>query len=176
MLGDLSRAIGHPRFPGTCPVYRLRCATSTANGRKAEEVRNCLTDEGRPLGVGLQEQAPNHLRRLWSKATVVNAEGKGSDVTGSGDRQEEDRKGTTAEVSKVFRRWPKPQLVVTTGSTPTIPAYGRSGIRHERWPELAIRRLNGMWEPETPMLTKKSQVEEPQGREYGCGVQGRNSP
>src|SRR5262252_2217521 len=49
---------------------------------KAREVRNCLTDEGRPLGVGLQEQAPNHLRRLWPKATVVNAEGKGSDLPG----------------------------------------------------------------------------------------------
>jgi hypothetical protein len=52
------------------------------NSRKAEEVRNCLTDEGRPLGVGLQEQAPNHLRRLWPKATVVNAGGKGSDLPG----------------------------------------------------------------------------------------------
>src|SRR5262245_53976466 len=92
----------------TSTSNRLLCATSTANSRKAEEVRNCLTDEGRPLGVGLQEQTPNHLRRLWPKATVVNAEGKGSDVTGSGDRQEEDRKGTTAEVSKVIRRWPKP--------------------------------------------------------------------
>jgi hypothetical protein len=131
-----------------------------------------LTDEGRPLGVGLQEQAPNHLRRLWPKATVVNAEGKGSDVTGSGDRQEEARKGTTAEVSKVFRRWPKPQLVVTAGSTPTIPAYGRSGIRHERWPELAMRQLNGTWEPEIPMQTEKLQVEDPRGREYGCGVSG----
>ena len=66
-------------------------------------MRNCLTDEGRPLGVGLQEQAPNHLRRLWPKATVVNAEGKGSDVTGSGDRQEEDRKGITVEVSKAYK-------------------------------------------------------------------------
>ena len=36
-----------------------------------------MTAEGRPLGVGLQEQTPNHLRRLWPKATVVNAEGKG---------------------------------------------------------------------------------------------------
>jgi hypothetical protein len=27
-------------------------------------VRNCLTDEGRPLGTGLQEQVSNHLRRL----------------------------------------------------------------------------------------------------------------
>src|SRR5262249_14054341 len=56
---------------------RLQCETSAANGRKAEEVRNCLTDEGRPLGTGLQKQVPNHLRRLWPKARVVNAEGKG---------------------------------------------------------------------------------------------------
>jgi hypothetical protein len=40
-------------------------------------VRNCLTDEGRPLGIGLQERIPNHLRRLWPKAMVVSAEGKG---------------------------------------------------------------------------------------------------
>jgi hypothetical protein len=62
--------------------------------------RNCLTDEGRPLGTGLQEQVPNHLRRLWPKSKVVNAEGKGLARTRSGDRQEEDRKGTTIEVSK----------------------------------------------------------------------------
>ena len=61
---------------------------------------SCSTDEGRPLEIGLQEQIPNHLRRLWSKATVVSAEGKGLARTRSGDRQEEDRKGTTIEVSK----------------------------------------------------------------------------
>ena len=38
---------------------------------------NCLIDEGRPLGTGWQEQVPNHLRRLWSKAMVVSTEGKG---------------------------------------------------------------------------------------------------
>jgi len=70
---------------------------------------------GRPLGTGLQEQAPNHLRRLWPKATVVNAEGKGSDITESGDMQEEDRKGTTAEVSKVIRRCPKPRSYCCCG-------------------------------------------------------------
>jgi len=37
---------------------------------------------------------------------------------------------------------------------------------------LPRRRLNGTWEPETPMLTEKPQVEEPQGREYGSGVSG----
>jgi hypothetical protein len=78
----------------------VSCATSTANSRKAEEVRNCSTDEGRPLGTGSQEQVPNHLRRLCSKGKVVNAEGKGLEFTGSGNRQEEDRKGTTVEVSK----------------------------------------------------------------------------
>ena len=72
-------------------------------GPKGPNVCNCSTDEGRPLGIGLQEQVPNHLRRLWSKAMVVNAEGKGSGFTGSGDRQEEDRKGITDEVSKVIR-------------------------------------------------------------------------
>jgi len=65
-------------------------------------VRNYLTDEGRPLGTGLQGQVPNHLRRPWSKARVVNAEGKGLAWTRSGDRQEEDRKGTTEEVSKAM--------------------------------------------------------------------------
>ena len=55
----------------------------------------CSTDEGKPLGTGLQE-VPN--RR--STAMVVSTEGKGLARTRSGDRQEEDRKGTTIEVSK----------------------------------------------------------------------------
>jgi hypothetical protein len=69
-------------------------------GPRRARVCNCLIDEGRPLGTGLQEQVPNHLRRLWSKAMVVSAEGKGPGRTGSGDRQKEDRKGTTEDVSK----------------------------------------------------------------------------
>src|SRR5262252_229883 len=71
------RSPGATRPRGATPRGYSTCATSTANSRKAEEVRNCLTDEGRPLGTGLQEQVPNHLRRLWAKAMVVNAEGKG---------------------------------------------------------------------------------------------------
>jgi hypothetical protein len=137
-------------------------------------VRNCSTDEGRPLGTGLQEQVPNHLRRLCSKGKVVNAEGKGLEFTGSGDRQEEDRKGTTVEVSKRNSDDAQNRSRVTTaGQAPTIPVYGRSGIRHERWPELAMRRLNGTWEPEIPMVTETPQVDEPRGQEYECGAQGR---
>src|SRR5215813_3347081 len=72
-------------FRETCvqsTVSRLQCATSTANSRKAEEVHNYSTDEGRPLGTGLQEQVPNHLRRLCPKGKVVNAEGKGLELPG----------------------------------------------------------------------------------------------
>ena len=76
-----------------------RCATS-AKGRGGPNVCNCLIDEGRPLGTGWQEQVPNHLRRLWSKAMVVSTEGKGLGRTRSGDWQEEDRKGTTDDMSK----------------------------------------------------------------------------
>jgi hypothetical protein len=63
-------------------------------------VRDCLTDEGRPLGIGLQEQIPNHLRRLWPKGYGRERGRKRPGLTGSGVRQEEDRKETTVEVSK----------------------------------------------------------------------------
>ena len=66
-------------------------------------VRSCLTDEGGPLGTGLQEWVPNHLRRLWLNAMVLCVEGKGLAMTRSGVRQEEDCKVTTAEVSKPIR-------------------------------------------------------------------------
>ena len=38
--------------------------------------RGCTEDEGRPLGIGLQEQAPKHPKLLWSKAMVVSVEEK----------------------------------------------------------------------------------------------------
>jgi hypothetical protein len=69
-------------------------------GPKGPDVCNCSTDEGGPLETGWQEQVSNHLRRLWSKAMVVSAEGKGLGRTRSDGWQEEDRKGTTDDVSK----------------------------------------------------------------------------
>jgi len=38
--------------------------------------RSCTGDEGRPLGVGLQGQAPNPLKLLWSNARVVSVKEK----------------------------------------------------------------------------------------------------
>jgi len=67
-------------------------------------VRNCTKDEGRPLGVGLQEQASNHLKLLWSKALVVSVEEKAWQKTVSGEDQGDERKRTIDEVSK-YQRW-----------------------------------------------------------------------
>jgi hypothetical protein len=38
--------------------------------------RSCTRDEGRPLGAGLQGQAPNRLKLLWSNARVVSVKEK----------------------------------------------------------------------------------------------------
>jgi hypothetical protein len=85
---------------GEIPPRYSPCATSARAPVRAAGARNCTTDEGRPLGTSLQERVPNHLRLLWSKAMVVSAGGKGLGRTRSGDWQEEDRKGTTEDVSK----------------------------------------------------------------------------
>jgi hypothetical protein len=100
---------------------------------------------------------------------VVSARGKGPARTGSGVRQEEDRKETTIEVSKTAPDDVKTAAwLLLRDKALTAPVYGQSGIRHERWPELAMRRISGTWEPAIVMLTEKSQVETPRGREYGC--------
>jgi len=62
--------------------------------------RNCVKDEGGPLGAGLQEQAPNHLKLLWSKAMVVSVEEKSRQRIVAGVDQGDEYKRTTDEVSK----------------------------------------------------------------------------
>jgi RNA-directed DNA polymerase len=44
--------------------YADDCVPRAQRVERTQRVRNCATDEGRPLGTGLQEQVPNHLRRL----------------------------------------------------------------------------------------------------------------
>ncbi len=57
--------------------------------------RSCAEDEGGPLGAGLQEQASNHLKLLWSKAMVVSVEEKAWQKTVSDVDQGDERKRTT---------------------------------------------------------------------------------
>lgn len=41
------------------------------------EVLLCYTeDEGRPLGIAIQVEVPNHFKLLWPKATVVSVKEK----------------------------------------------------------------------------------------------------
>jgi hypothetical protein len=65
-----------------------------------KSVRNCARDEGRSLGVGLQEQAPNHLKLRWLRARVVSVKDKSRHKIAAGVGQEDERKRTTDEVSK----------------------------------------------------------------------------
>src|SRR6266404_1931580 len=102
-LRPVGRSLAQESGSGRChcrPVCRRSCATNTKGRKGLAVVRNCFTDEGRSLGTGLQEQVPNHLRRLWSKGMVVSTGGKGLGRTRSGGWQEEDCKGTTDDVSK----------------------------------------------------------------------------
>jgi hypothetical protein len=48
----------------------------------------------------LQEQAPNHLKLLWSKAMVVSVEEKSRHKIVAGVDQGDEYKRTTDEVSK----------------------------------------------------------------------------
>jgi len=66
--------------------------------------RGCTRDEGRPLGVGLQERAPNRFKLHGSRALVVSVDGKGTAKTVPGEVQGGERKRTTDEVSKRIRR------------------------------------------------------------------------
>ena len=47
-----------------------------------------------PLGAGLQEQASNHLKLLWSKAMVVSVEEKSRHKIAAGGTQRDERKRT----------------------------------------------------------------------------------
>ena len=104
---------------------------------------------------------------------VVSTEGKGLAKTRSGDRQEEDRKGNHYGSVESKEMMPKPRGDCYCGIklrrnlfTGGVASGMRGGL------SLPKRRLSGTWEPETPMRTEKSQVAEPQGREYGCGDSG----
>ena len=63
-------------------------------------MRNCTTDEGGPLGTGLQEQVSNHLKLLWSKAMVVSIKEKSQQRTVAGEDQGAEYQRTIDEVSK----------------------------------------------------------------------------
>jgi len=73
---------------------------------------------------------------------VVSTEGKGLARTRSGDRQEEDRKGTTMEVSKVKRRCQNRGGFATAGLNSDETCLRAE--RHPAW-EVAWACQRGGW-------------------------------
>jgi len=63
-------------------------------------MRNCVKDEGGPLGAGFQEQASNRLELLWSRARVVSVKEKSWLRTMAGGDQGDEQQRTTDEASK----------------------------------------------------------------------------
>jgi hypothetical protein len=59
---------------------------------------------------------------------------------------------------------------MASGGDDSVYGGAASGMRGGL--SLPKRRLSGTWETETPMRTEKSQVAEPQGREYEGGDSG----
>jgi hypothetical protein len=104
-LGGLGRrrachsAGGHLRHcaPDTAAMLRLRlrrgttcgyvdvCRRGTERSSRNERITvtySCAEDDGRPIGIGFQEQVPNQSELLRSKAVVVNVGSKVPDHRG----------------------------------------------------------------------------------------------
>ena len=85
--------------------------------RSQVERKRCFTkDEGRPLEVGLQEQASNRLKLRRSRAVVVSVDGKG----GAGLRQVRIEKTNASEplmtCRKLLRRCQNRGVAIPLGS------------------------------------------------------------
>jgi hypothetical protein len=128
----------------------------------------------RPFGVGLQGQAPNHLKRLGTKAPVVRVEEKASKRCQVRIKKVSDKR-TTASVEKLDGRCRNWGLVSVPRQAQGKPVYGLSGIRRRGGTSLirALLRNVGTF---AAMRTENPQVEDPRGRKYGCAAKGRIIP
>jgi hypothetical protein len=94
-------------------------------------VRCCTGDEGRPLGAGLQEQAPNPLKLQRSRAAVVSVEEK----AGQRSCQVESKEMSVSELRRTCRKGlgdvKTGGIFVNPGLVWGIPVYCPHGVRHE---------------------------------------------
>ena len=103
MCGLEIRDLGGLRDLLARPIAYRRCATTAQKGGHYGHLMLCsAAQEMRvwPLEAGLQEQASNHLKLLWSKATVVSVKEKSRHRIVAGEGQGAERERTTDEVSK----------------------------------------------------------------------------
>lgn len=106
-----------------------------------------MRDEGRsrkawPLGVGYQEQAPNHSKLLRLRVVVVSVGVKTPDSSGVGVVWRDERKRTTDDASKSRNRCRNQVRVVSLGPACGLPECCAGGIRRKGGMNL-VRAL--MW-------------------------------
>ena len=134
-----------------------------------------MRDEGRSLGIGLQDQVPNRLKLLWSKAMVVSVSGKGRPRAGQVWAEK-------TNASEPLMRCRKRRNVTETrlqslawDPAEAKPAYGLGGDRHKGG-VISVRALAGnvgSWRHDGK---GKPQGEDPRGRQYQGVAQGRINP
>jgi len=94
-------------------------------------VRCCTGDEGRSLGAGLQEQAPNPLKLQRSRAAVVSVEEK----AGPRSCQVGSKEMSVSELLRTCRKGlgdvKTGGIFVNPGPVWGIPVYCPHGVRHE---------------------------------------------
>ena len=94
--------------------------------------KRCFTkDEGRPLEVGLQEQASNHHKLRKSRVSVVSVVGKGGARLRQVRFKETNASESLMTCRKVYKRCQNREGVVDPGQGWGIPDYCPTGIRHE---------------------------------------------
>ena len=111
------------------PVLPMIVRHERREGRKGLEVCNCLIDEGWPLGTGLQEQVPNHLPLLQSKAVVVSREGEGPARPGQVTSGKKNESEPPFLMSKRTRRYQNRGLSEGCGIS-----FDETCLRAERYP------------------------------------------
>jgi hypothetical protein len=93
--------------------------------------RCCTGDEGRPLGAGLQEQAPNRLKLQALRALVVSVEEK----AGPRSCQVESKEMSASELLMTCRKGlgdvKTGGILVNPGGVWELPVYCPHGVRHE---------------------------------------------
>jgi len=111
--------------PTTCgsPLSQVRPRTFgsfASRGRKR--------DGGGFSEAGMQVQASNHLKLLWSNAMVVSVEEKAYEIRQVWIREVSDKR-TNVSVEQCLRRCQNWGLALTPRTAWEIPAYCLSGIR-----------------------------------------------
>src|SRR5262249_24800460 len=93
-------------------------------------MRKCLTDEGRPLGTGLQAQVPNCHKLLWSKALVMNAMVKRRDTDCVSGHWKDERKRIAGQsIETEQQATPEPE---TLSCSPAFVATTADAVSHPR--------------------------------------------